>query len=194
MQTAATTEFHDLPLRLHPSTAQGPLRALSVSGALQPDGRITLDYLLHGDLLRLRLPAPATHPRRRDELWHHTCLELFAQRETAADYLEFNFSPCGDWAAYRFDDYRRGQSHCEQPQVGITQHPLGPGQLRIQVCAQLPAMRRQDCGDESGTARWRIGLAAVIEADDGTLGYWALRHAGAKPDFHSADSFCVALT
>ena len=166
------------------------MRALSVSGALQADGRFTLDYLLHGELLRLRFPAPARHPQRRDELWRHTCLELFAQREGAIDYLEFNFSPSGDWAVYRFDEYRRGQSHGEQSAVGIESHALGPGQLRIQVCAQLPAAAQRSAGE----ARWRFGLAAVIEADDGTLGYWALRHGGAKPDFHSAESFCVALT
>ena len=186
----APLEFHDLPLRPHACDVGGPLRALSASGALQADGRFTLDYLLHGELLRLRFPAPARHPQRRDELWRHTCLELFAQREGAIDYLEFNFSPSGDWAVYRFDEYRRGQSHGEQSAVGIASHALGPGQLRIQVCAQLPAAAQRSAGE----ARWRFGLAAVIEADDGTLGYWALRHGGAKPDFHSAESFCVALT
>jgi hypothetical protein len=160
-----------------------------VSGALQADGRITLDYLLHGELLRLRFPAPARHPQRRDELWRHTCLELFAQREGAIDYCEFNFSPSGDWAVYRFDDYRRGQSHAEQSAVGVASHALGPGQMRIQVCAQLPAAAQRSAGG----VRWRFGLAAVIEADDGTLGYWALRHDGAKPDFHAANSFTLAL-
>ena len=190
VRDTAIREFHDLPLQLHPSNAQSPLRALSVSGALQANGRITLDYLLHGDLLRLRLAPPASHPQRRDELWRHTCLELFAQRDGTDDYLEFNFSPSGDWAAYRFDGYRDGQSHGEQRSVGITLHPLGPGQLRIQACAQLPGSALQ-AADASG---WRLGLAAVIEADDGALSYWALRHGGAKPDFHAANSFAVVLT
>ena len=189
MSTAAITEFHDLPLRPHPTSAAGPLRAVSVSGALQADGRITLDYLLQGDLLQLRLPQPARHPQRRDDLWRHTCLELFAQREAAAEYAEFNFSPSGDWAAYGFEDYRRGQSTLNQQPVGITQHPLGPGQLRIQACAQLPTTAQQS----TAAQRWRLGLAAIVEANDGSLGYWALRHAGEKPDFHAADNFDVAL-
>ena len=189
MTTVAIAEFHDVSLRPHPACAPGPLRALSVSGALQPDGRITLDYLLQGELPRLRLPPPARTPRRRDELWRHTCLELFAQRESAADYLEFNFSPSGDWAAYRFDDYRSGQRPCESQSVGITVQPLGPGQLRIQARAQMPAT----APGHPGERHWRLGLAAVIEAEDDTLGYWALRHAGDKPDFHAADSFGIAL-
>ncbi|MND06273.1 hypothetical protein D3C83_275510 [compost metagenome] len=38
-----------------------------------------------------------------------------------------------------------------------------------------------------------VGLAAVIEAADGALSYWALRHAPAKPDFHHRDAFALAL-
>lgn len=190
MRDTAIREFHDLPLQPHPSNARGALRALSVSGALQANGRITLDYLLHGDLLRLRLAPPASRPQRRDELWRHTCFELFAQREGSFEYLEFNFSPSGDWATYRFDDYRTGRSQSEQHSVGITLHPLGPGQLRIQACAQFPESAPR-AAEASG---WRLGLAAVIEADDGTLSYWALHHGGAKPDFHAADSFAVTLT
>lgn len=190
VNTAAIAEFHDLPLRPHPACAPGPLQALSVSGALQASGQITLDYLLQGELLRLRLPQPARNPQRRDELWRHTCLELFARRESAAGYLEFNFSPSGDWAAYQFDDYRSGQRRCEPQAVGISVHALGPGQLRIQARAQLPAT----APGRAVEPRWRLALAAVIEADDATLGYWALRHPGGKPDFHAADSFGVALT
>ncbi len=183
MNAAAIAEFHDLPLRPHPSGAASPLRAVSVSGALHADGRITLDYLLQGELLQLRVPPPARSPQWRDELWHHTCLELFARRESAEDYVEFNFSPSGDWAAYHFEGYRRGATPLDQHPVGITLHPLGPGQLRIQACARLPA----------GTQRWRLGLAAVIEAGDGTISYWARQHSGAKPDFHAADNFDLAL-
>jgi len=189
VSTAAIAEFHDLPLQPHPASAPGPLRALSVSGALEPGGQITLDYLLQGELLRLRLPPPARQPQRRDELWRHTCLELFAQRESAAGYLEFNFSPSGDWAAYRFDDCRSGQRHDEAQSVGITVHALGPGQLRIQARAQLPSPPPGRATEQP----WRLGLAAVIEADDDTLAYWALRHTREKPDFHAADSFGVAL-
>ena len=192
MSTATIAEFHDLALRLHPTCAAGPLRAVSVSGALHVGGRITLDYLLQGELLQLSLPPPARSPQRRDELWRHSCLELFAQRDAAVEYVEFNFSPSGDWAAYRFASYRRGQSTFAQQPVGITLHPLGPGQLRIQACAQL-STTAQISAPAVPLQRWRLGLAAVVEANDGSLGYWALRHAGAKPDFHAADNFDIAL-
>jgi hypothetical protein len=190
-------EFHDLPLQPHPACAPGPLRALSVSGALDAAGRITLDYLLQGELLRLRLPAAASAPQRRDDLWRQTCCELFARRAAAEAYVEFNFSPSGDWAAYHFDGYRRGRSRLEPAQPGITLHALGPGQLRIQACAQLPggpepAKRVRAAG--VADAAWQLGFAAVIEASDGTLAYWAARHSGARPDFHAPENFSLGLT
>ena len=36
-------------------------------------------------------------------------------------------------------------------------------------------------------------LAAVVERKDGTLEYWALRHAAAQPDFHARDTFVLTL-
>ncbi len=104
-----------------------------------------------------RLAARA--PQQRDELWRRTCCECFARREAEAAYLEFNFSPSGDWAVYRFEGYRRGQSRPELAQPGITLHALGPGQLRIQARAQLP-----DAPPLAAAGAWQIGLAAVIEA------------------------------
>ncbi|MBS0388102.1 MAG: hypothetical protein JSR15_06435, partial [Proteobacteria bacterium] len=92
-------------------------------------------------------------------------------------------------AAYRFAGYRSGRRECEPQTVGISVHALGAGQLRIQARAQLPAAEPARAREQ----RWRLGFAAVIEADDDTLGYWALRHTSDKPDFHAADSFGVEL-
>ena len=40
----------------------------------------------------------------------------------------------------------------------------------------------------------RARLAAVIEATDGSLSYWALAHPSDKPDFHHPDSFVLELS
>jgi hypothetical protein len=39
----------------------------------------------------------------------------------------------------------------------------------------------------------RLGLSAVVEATDGGLSYWALRHPPGKPDFHHIDAFALQL-
>jgi hypothetical protein len=36
-------------------------------------------------------------------------------------------------------------------------------------------------------------LSAVIESSTGEISYWALKHAGAKPDFHDPASFVLPL-
>jgi len=46
-------------------------------------------------------------------------------------------------------------------------------------------------GDFSG--KMRLGLSAVIEAADGGLSYWALRHPPGKPDFHRPEAFALEL-
>lgn len=185
MTTAAIAEFRDLPLLPHPACAASPLHALSVSGTLSVEGLLKLDYLLHGDLQGMRLPPVSPSPHRRDELWRHTCLELFARRDDEQSYLEFNFSPSGDWAAYRFDACRQGQKPWLQQPVSVALLPPGGAHLLIQAQAQLPA---------GATAGWRLGPAAVIESCDGSLSYWATRHPSAQPDFHAAAGFTVALS
>ena len=39
----------------------------------------------------------------------------------------------------------------------------------------------------------QVSLAAVVERKDGTLEYWALRHAAAQADFHARDTFVLTL-
>jgi hypothetical protein len=39
----------------------------------------------------------------------------------------------------------------------------------------------------------RLGLSAVIEDDNGSLSYWALKHPSGKPDFHHPDAFALEI-
>jgi hypothetical protein len=47
--------------------------------------------------------------------------------------------------------------------------------------------------DLPADAAWRVGLSAVIEAKDGSFGYWALAHPPGRPDFHHDDCFALEL-
>ena len=194
MTTATIAGFRKVPLLPHPACPAGPLRALSVSAQLSAAGLLNLDYELRGNLARIRLAPKVSHPQRRDGLWNHTCLELFARGGQGSSYLEFNFSPSGDWAVYRFEEYRSGQSACQQRQIGVTMHAIGADRLRVQACADLDALSA-DAGTEAPDAAslgWLFNPAAVIEAGDGSLSYWAAHHGGARPDFHAAAGCRVA--
>lgn len=135
-------------------------------------------YRIEGAIDRLRIPAPAAR-QRGERLWEHTCCELFFAQEGAVAYREFNFSPSGEWAAYAFERYRAGGAlPAADPDIVVRR---APGRLELEARVAAPAQRL--C----------VGLCAVIEAEDGALSYWALRHPSGKPDFHRAEAFALGL-
>jgi len=158
---------------------------VSVNGADANMLRIT--YQVNGDLDKLKIPVNSS-PRQTDRLWEHTCFEAFIRSSDDPSYYEFNFSPSGEWAAYSFRSYRDGeplQDESCSPEIVVRR-----AADRIELDAvvrlnRLPAIRLGSLV--------RIGLSAVIEARDGTLSYWALKHPAAKPDFHHPDSFALEL-
>ena len=168
----------------HPASGCDAVRQLVVSvthDAAQAAWR--LRYELTGDLARLCIPAPAARPTATDGLWRHTCFECFVANGHGTAYREFNFSPSGDWAAYAFSAER-------------VRDPAAPA---------LPAPRLR-CTHDAHTLMldaWvlddalpgsaPLGLSAIIEAQDGTLSYWALHHPVARPDFHHRGGWTARL-
>ena len=69
---------------------------------------------------------------------------------------------------------------------------IGPDpKIRVQRAAGRLDLQAQVGFRPKGKVR--IGLSAVIEEADGSLSYWALRHAPGKPDFHHQDAFALEL-
>ena len=142
-----------------------------------------LAFALEGDLAGLRIPE-ARLPARADGLWRHTCFEAFMMAGQGPGYLEFNFAPSGEWAAYDFRGYRdAGELQtASAPSVVVRR-----GVKRLELDAQISrALLPQG-------QTLRLGLTAVIEDKHGALSYWALYHPPGKPDFHHADSFAMQL-
>lgn len=160
----------------HPSTPSGAVRSIVVEVARNA-GALALRYVLSGELERLRIPA-ARPPARADGLWHHTCFELFVLG--AEGYREFNFSPSGEWAAYRFTGYREGRVplECAPPKIAAR---CAEGALELQTTvAATPG-------------RIRVACSTVVEEAGGALSYWALRHPLERPDFHHEGGFALEL-
>lgn len=135
----------------------------------------------------LRIDDRATKVQRLDDLWRHTCCELFVTAVDQPGYREFNFAPSGHWAAYDFDDYRqRAPNLPELQEPGIE---CVDGTTHV-LTVHLPAT----CLTAGPVQALRLGLTAVLEGDDGSLSYWALSHPGAKPDFHHRAGFVCALS
>lgn len=157
------------------------LRGIRVNAELSPEG-LALRYRLAADLERLAIPGAAA-PQRVEGLWRHTCFEAFAMGDDAPAYREFNFSPSGAWQAYGFHAYRQGGPLAKVAAPRIERAV----KAELDLHAFLPAQ------DLPSGARLLLGLSAVIEAVDGTLSYWALRHPPGRPDFHHPDGFALEL-
>ena len=163
--------FVVLRLVPHPDTPPGAVEGIEAR-VERASSHLKVAYLLHGDVSRICVP-PARPPVFRDGLWRHTCFEVFAAGN--AGYDEFNLSPSGEFAAYRFDGYRSGMTR-----LGATV-PVAWRAGELEATVPL----RGDAG--------RLALSAVIEMQGGALSYWALRHAPGKPDFHHSDAFALSL-
>lgn len=175
------------PVRLlrHPASGDDGVQVIEVVASLEADGDLGLWYQLTGDCTRLRIPPPRP-AARADGLWRHSCFELFARAAGEAVYVEFNFSPSGEWAAYAFRAYREPVATPEirkAPPIRLHQTPGGLLlETRVALAGLLPVQ-----------GKLQLGLSAVIEGGDGTLSYWALRHPTARPDFHHPEGFALSL-
>ncbi|HUL18423.1 MAG TPA: DOMON-like domain-containing protein [Steroidobacteraceae bacterium] len=154
-----------------PVTLLGEARRLSAAV-------LRCDFVLEADLTRFALPARGGGARR-DELWQHTCFETFVGTPDASGYCEFNFSPSGDWAAYQFEDYRRGRAQAPLRTAPALQVDERPGRLTLSATLELGGVAALERAPQL-----RLALAAVLEDGQGSLSYWALRHAPGPPDFH----------
>ena len=165
-----------LPLIPHPIS---PPAGLTLDVEARRVGRVlSLEYVLAGPVERVCWPQAAAR-ERTDELWQATCFEAFVR--TASGYVEYNLSPSGAWAAYRFDGHREGMRALEIASPFIVTR-MAPGRFGLTVDVELPE-------DATGA----VGLTAVIERLDGAIAYWALAHPSDKPDFHHSDSFALEL-
>jgi len=171
----------------HPDTLPTAVLAVHVKVEPEPQGSLHLSYELTGDLAQIRIPAPLS-PAAVDGLWEHTCFEVFVAVAGETRYHEFNFSPSGQWAAYAFSDYRvRGTWTASQaPAISFTQTH---GHLLLKAVIEAADLPQNIDGKPL-----QLGLAAVIEASDDSLSYWALHHPEpARPDFHHRSGFILSL-
>jgi hypothetical protein len=173
----------------HPATPMPSVKSLHVALSLAGDRGLEAQFDCDCDARALRLPG-ARAAEAADELWRHTCCELFVGAAGDAAYREFNCSPSGQWASYWFSAYRmRGASRQNlippAPHIEFAWSAEGWTLQAHLAAAALP---------EAAAGQIELGVAVVLEAADGSLSYWAPRHAAAHPDFHMRESFVLRLS
>ncbi len=185
-------------LRPHPSTRAleaasetSPARVSAVGMLLAtmyatPDGTAVFEFKLEDTALDgLRIP-PAVKPGPADELWKHTCFEVFIGIKGEPAYREFNFSPSGQWAAYDFRAERERKHDFRLAAVPQLRFERNDKEAWLQACLPAGALPTAAPGTE-----FELNLTAVIERADGELEYWAVQHSPGEPDFHARDSFVL---
>ncbi|WP_421936559.1 DOMON-like domain-containing protein [Phenylobacterium sp.] len=178
--------MRSVELTPHPQFASNAADHVEVAIDRGSGGVLTLSYVVTGRVSALKTP-PRAAPTRMDELWKHTCFEVFLRAPGSAAYYEFNLAPSSQWAAYAFIGYRERDEDPETPAPFIDAEG---GRTRFELRASLDVGGLADLPPDQA---WRVGLSAVLEADDGTRAYWALVHPPGQPDFHHADAFALSL-
>lgn len=160
----------------HPDSPRGAVTSIEVEVTRPRPRALALRYFVSGDIAALLLPR--TRPSARaDGLWHHSCFEAFLANPPG--YLEFNFSPSTEWAAYRFDAHRSGIRNAAivPPAIGTL---IGFDRFELSAELAMPVLGP-------------MGLAAVIEEKNGNKSCWALAHPPGPPDFHHDACFALEL-
>ena len=173
-----------LKLTPHPDFPCGALDAIEASLTRTGPSSLAVSYRASGRIAALVLVPPAA-PRFTDGLWRTTCFEAFLKPAGGEAYIELNFAPSGEWAAYGFTGYREGMSPLEIPTPRIEARRNDTAfelDVTLDVASALPP------------APCRLALSAVIEETDGAKSYWALAHPEGRPDFHADAGFAAELS
>ena len=172
------------PLICHPATPCTAVEAIDITVERTAAGGLELCFRVLGAPAAILLPSPQPSGPA-DELWQHTCCEAFVSTVNQKNYQEFNFSPSGQWAAYRFTDYRERDTSFSPAGAPIVALELQPNGFLLKA-GLAPALLPAD-------QTLQLGITAVIEAADGRKSYWALQHSAPQPDFHLRPSFTLTL-
>lgn len=150
----------------HPTTVPTPpfdvWASAERSAAFGETATLNLWFGLSAPMSRFLVPQQGAAFARRDNLWQSTCFECFLKEPGESSYIEWNFSPSGDWAAYDFESEREGMEVAD----------VAPPYLRTEdnftwwglgATLSIPA-----------DVHVAIALSAVIEEKSGQRHYFAL--------------------
>lgn len=161
----------------HPDTPIATVQSIDCA-VWQDNGRWHFRFLVEGaeDLIL----ADRLEPARTDNLWKTTCFEAFVGLK-GESYIEYNFSPSGQWAAYRFDSHRKAMR--EDPAEVQVWIEGGEGWIAVEAGVKSTTLN-------PGST---LALTAVVEERGGHKSYWALAHPAGPPDFHDRSCFTALL-
>lgn len=160
-----------------------PVKNIEVEGTMRVQGRqIVIEFALkdpQGEVEDSLKEGRWKSWERADDLWKSTCFEAFFGVPGEAGYWELNLSPAkARWNLYSFDDYRHPQPPTPSHDLELSMIIATKDSLKCELNAKVPIDHLE------------ASLTAVIRTESG-VNYFALTHAGQKPDFHIRKSFLL---
>jgi hypothetical protein len=151
------------------------------------ENRLSVRYVVTGEVDSILLPAPTASPARKHDLWRATCFEFFLANQNRPHYWEFNLSPSGDWNVYAMDAYRQVNMREEGAMSQLPfQFQKTEASLSLSATVDLNPILLAE-------ALLNVGITADIQTRDSKESYWALAHPGAQADFHLRESFVLTV-
>ena len=139
-------------------------------------GFLQLDYEFLGETPPVEWSDRPVKFKRENRLWEKTCLEAFLANRGEPAYWEFNCSPALEWNVFHFDDYRQGMK--EETRIPPPKLSFERGSFRAIFDLRSLPISEPECS-----------VSSVILGRDGSLSYWAWKHARQDADFHDRASF-----
>jgi hypothetical protein len=164
-----------------------PALNIEITGTVELQaGTVSVTYHISGATERVKYSGVGAQPARQNELWRTTCFELFIKSTSATEYWEVNLAPSRAWNVYHFTAYRSElQPELRIADINIVTEVAQARLTHLRVAVPLPP--------PLAGHKLAIGISSVIEDTAGNLYYFALRHRGAKPDFHDQSCFDIIL-
>lgn len=186
--------MHDVDFTLLPfPVAEQSAARVSLAPNIEINGSISrvanainVVFRVSGDNHHVKHASRNPSPTRKDNLWRTTCFELFLKLPAQEAYWEYNLSPSHDWNVYHFSSYRSELTLESQIEaIEMTTTLDNANFVQLQAALPIPISLRGQPLD--------IAISSVAAEQSGKLHYFALRHAGAKPDFHHPAGFVLHL-
>ena len=139
--------------------------------------KFTYKLRIIGPINDLKIPANLYTFQRQNNLWKSTCFEIFFLHQDGT-YLEFNFSPSGQWNSYYFEGYRKFISEQALSQIPEIIWEISPHSILMTFSYQFIFPNTL-----------KFNPALVMETQKSETYYWSCNHQNLKPDFHYLENF-----
>lgn len=174
-----------LQLFVHREDGIVAVNGLCVKADFGAAGLLSLRYEIACRPALITIAQAQETAERSDDLWKSTCFECFVKIPGTEEYLEFNFSTAGKWAAYSFTNYRSEMAQLELSSPPRIQCHFDETHFSLDAALQLPA--------EYSGQPLDAAITAIIAEKSGAKSHWSLKHPPGKPDFHHQACFALKL-